>query len=120
MSNRGDVVLPVKLDGFETAADGVQNFYASATHDDKTGEVIIKAVNPGADAQTVQVKLPGLTQIEPEGKAVTLAGDRLDAVNSMSKPTMVAPVESKFENAAADFSYTFPARSMTVLRIKAK
>ena len=118
--NRGDEVLPVKLDGIETAASGVQNFYASATWDDQTGEIILKAVNPGAAAKTVDLKLAGLSQIEPEGKATVLTGDNLAEVNSMTSPGKISPVESKFENAAADFTYTFPARSMTVLRIKAR
>jgi alpha-L-arabinofuranosidase len=117
--NRGDVVLPVKLDGMETSATGVQSLYASATRDDQTGEIILKIVNPGANSDTVEIKLDGLAQVGPEGKATTLAGD-LDAVNSMDEPEKISPVESNFEPAAADFTYTFPARSMTVLRIKAK
>ena len=118
--NRGDVVLPVKLDGIETGVSGVQNFYASATRDDQTGEIILKAVNPGADARIVDIKLTGLTQIEPEGKALILAGDNLAQVNSMAAPGKVSTVESNFANAAADFKYAFPARSVTVLRIRAR
>ncbi len=118
--NRGDEVLPVKLDGIERAINGAQNFYTSATRDAQSGEIIIKAVNPAADAAAVEIKLVGTSQIEPEGKAVTLAGDDLNAENSMAEPGKISPVESKFENAAADFTYNFPAHSMTVLRIKAQ
>jgi alpha-L-arabinofuranosidase len=117
--NHGDVVLPVKLDGVETSAVGIQNLYASAAHDDQTGEIILKIVNPEADASTVEIKLAGLAQIGAEGKAITLAGD-LDAVNSMDEPGKILPVESKFATAAANFTYAFPARSMTVLRIKTR
>jgi alpha-L-arabinofuranosidase len=117
--NRGDEVLPTQTTGIETAADGVQNLYASATHDDKAGEVIVKVVNPEADAEPVEIKLDGLSQVAPEGEAITLAGD-LNEVNSMDDPKKISPVESKFENAAANFTYTFPPHSMTVLRIKAQ
>jgi alpha-L-arabinofuranosidase len=117
--NRGDAVLPVKLDGIETSASGIQSLYASATHDDKTGEIILKIVNPGANAEAVEIKLDGLSQVESEGKAIALAGD-LDEVNSMDDPQKISPIESKFENAAANFTYTFPPHSMTVLRIKAQ
>src|ERR1017187_6594138 len=117
--NHGDVVLPVKLDGVETSAVGIQNFYASAARDDQTGEIILKIVNPEADASTVEIKLAGLAQVGAEGKAITLAGD-LDAVNSMDEPGKILPVESKFATAAANFTYAFPARSMTVLRIKTR
>jgi alpha-L-arabinofuranosidase len=118
--NRGDVILPVKLDGVETSPSGRQNIYASATRDDAAGEVIIKAVNPGADAEAVDIKLDGPSQVASEDEVITLAGDSLGAVNSMADLQKIAPVESKFENAAANFTYTFPARSMTVLRIKLK
>jgi alpha-N-arabinofuranosidase len=118
--NRGDVMLPVKLDGVETSASGIQNLYASATRDDKTGEVILKAVNPEAGAEAVEIKLDGPSSVESVAKAVTLAGDRPDEMNSMDQPGQILPVESKIENAGADFSCTFPARSMTVLRIKRK
>jgi methionine synthase I (cobalamin-dependent) len=37
----------------------------------------------------------------------------------MTRPDNVAPVTSTFHNAGADFIYTFPADSMTVLRIRA-
>ena len=118
--NRGDVMLPVKLEGVETSASGMQNLYASATRDDRTGEVILKAVNPEANAEAVEIKLDGPSSVESVAKAVTLAGDRPDEVNSMDQPGQILPVESKVEDAGADFTCTFPARSMTVLRIKRK
>ena len=116
--NRGDEVLPLMLTGTETSASGVQSLYASTTRDNQTGETILKAVNPEALDEPVDIKLDGVSQIQPEGKAVILTGDGPDAVNSMEEPKRVAPVESTFENAAANFSYTFPAHSLTVLRIK--
>ena len=116
--NRGDAVLPVTLDGLETSPEGRQNIYASATHDDQTGELILKVVNPGAQAQTADLKLNGWTQVQAEGRSIVLAGDRLDAVNSLDQPTAVAPVETKLADAAASFAHTFPGYSVTVLRIK--
>jgi alpha-L-arabinofuranosidase len=118
--NRGDVILPVKLDGIETSATGIQSLYASATRDDQAGEIIVKAVNPEANASAVEIKLDGVSKVEPEGEAITLAGDDLNAVNSMDQPEHISPVETKFEDAAANFTCTLPAHSMTVLRIKAQ
>jgi len=108
----------VTLDGLETSPEGRQNIYASATHDDQTGELILKVVNPGAQAQTADLKLNGWTQVQAEGRSIVLAGDRLDAVNSLDQPTAVAPVETKLADAAASFAHTFPGYSVTVLRIK--
>jgi alpha-L-arabinofuranosidase len=118
--NRGDVVLPVQADGVETSSAGIQNLYVSATRDNATGEIILKAVNPGEIPMKAEIHLDGVLQINPEAKAIVLSGTNLDEVNSFAEPTKVSPVESKFENAATNFSYTFPARSMTVLRIKAQ
>ena len=118
--NRGDEVLPTQLAGTETSPAGIQDLYTSATRDDKTGEIIIKTVNPEANAEAVEVKLDGVARVEPEGTSTWLTADNLNAVNSMDEPGTISPVESKFENAAADFTYTFPARSLTVLRIKAQ
>jgi alpha-L-arabinofuranosidase len=118
--NRGDEVLPTQLAGTETSPSGIQSLYTSATRDDKTEEIILKTVNPEADARTVEVKLDGVARVEPEGASTFLTADNLNAINSMDEPETVSPIESKFENAAADFSYTFPARSLTVLRIKAQ
>jgi alpha-L-arabinofuranosidase len=116
--NRGDVVLPTAVDGVETTASGVQTIYASATHDDQTGEVILKVVNPGATATPVAIKLAGLTRVEPQAKATLLAGANLTDVNNLGEPEKVTPVASTFAGAAADFSRTFPPHSLTVLRLK--
>lgn len=118
--NRGDTVLPVKLNGITTTPEGGQNFYASATHDDATGEIILKAVNPGGDPQNAEITLSGLTEIQPEGKVTTLAGERLDGINSIAHPTAIAPVESAIHDVMGTFTRTFPPHSMTVLRLKGK
>jgi len=117
--NRGDVILPVKLADIVTSAAGMDALYVSATRDNQSEEIILKVVNPAANALTTQIKLDGVPQIEPEGKAVTLTGATVD-MNSMEEPGKILPIESKFENAAADFFYTFPANSLTVLRIDAR
>ena len=116
--NRGDAVLPVTLDGVATTPEGRQDLYASATHDDQTGEVILKTVNPDAVAKTVTLNLNGWTQVQAGGRAMVLAGDRLDAVNSLNRPTVVAPVESTLADTAPTFTHTFPPYSLTVLRLK--
>jgi alpha-L-arabinofuranosidase len=118
--NRGDEVLPTVLSGTETSPAGMDNLYTSTSRDNKTGEIIIKTVNPEANVSAVEIKLEGLSQVDPLGKACTLSGENLNAVNSMDEPAAISPVDSTFANAAPDFTYSFPARSLTVLRIKAQ
>jgi alpha-L-arabinofuranosidase len=116
--NRGDVVLPTSMTGVETTSSGVQTIYASATHDDQTGEVILKVVNPGADPTAVDIRLNGLTQVAAQGKATVLASASLNDVNTMTDPDKVSPVNSTFGDAAAQFAHTFAPHSVTVLRIQ--
>jgi alpha-L-arabinofuranosidase len=40
-----------------------------------------------------------------------------DAANSIANPTNIHPTEGPFTTGSS-FTYTFPARSMTVLRIR--
>ncbi len=116
--NRGDEVLPTQLTGIETSSTGVQSLYASATHDDHAGETVLKVINPGATSTSAEIKLDGLSRVQPDGRAIVLAGADPNDINPIGGPKKISPVESAISHAAADFDYTFPAYSMTVLRIK--
>jgi alpha-L-arabinofuranosidase len=116
--NRGDEVLPTQVDGVETSDAGVQGIYASAVRDDESGETIVKVINPDSVAKSVELKLNGLAQVQAAAKAVVLAGSGPDDLNVLGEPSRIAPMESNISNATADFTHTFPAYSMTVLRMK--
>jgi alpha-L-arabinofuranosidase len=116
--NRGDVVLPTQLEGIEKSASGIESLYASATRDDSAGEIILKVVNPGGNAQNASINLNG-ANVSPQATKIVLAGN-LEDVNSMQLPKNISPVESKLENAASNFSCEFAPHSLTILRIKAK
>jgi len=117
--NRGDEVLPVELDGMETSVSGVQNLYASATRDDKAGDIILKIVNPRHEEQDVHIVLAGAENISPNAVEVVLSGP-LDAENTMVDPKQICPAESSIDNASGRFSCNFQPNSFTVLRIKAQ
>jgi alpha-L-arabinofuranosidase len=112
------VVLPLELGGVDPLPSGLQNLYASASHDDATGEIIIKIVNPGEAAQNTQIVLDGVHDVAPTATEIVLAGNPED-VNSMLQPEKISPVLSQLENVGAKFSCVFAPHSMTVLRIKA-
>lgn len=111
--NRGDVVLPVKLDG---ASD--KKLYASATRDDAAGEVIVKLVNGEAEAAAVNVSLAGAGKVGAKAKLLVLSGDLRDE-NSFEQPRKVAPVASELPVTAPRFTHTLPPNSLTVLRVVA-
>jgi alpha-L-arabinofuranosidase len=107
------------LDGKEwgsfTDDKPAEPFRQVVTRDAKTGDVIVKVVNAqAADARTA-IDLGGLKTSKKA--AVTTLKAAPDAVNSETE-TPVAPVRSTFEGVTSKFTYTFPANSVTFLRIK--
>lgn len=90
-------------------------FRQVVTRDTRTGDLIVKVVNAqSADARTA-VDLGG-AKVSSTARVTTLAAAP-DAVNSETD-TPVAPVTSTFTGVADRFTYTFPADSVTFLRIR--
>jgi alpha-L-arabinofuranosidase len=98
----------------------VQCLYASAVRDEKSGEIILKVVNPGDDPRMTGIQLSGVAGVASEIKAIVLTGAGLGAENSFEHPLAVAPVESRFNVTGSRFDHRFPQHSMTVLRIKTR
>jgi alpha-L-arabinofuranosidase len=117
--NRGDGILPVTLKDITTNETGIQSLYASATHDDTAGEIILKVVNPTDADQAAQIALNGASSSSPDASETVLAGKPGDE-NSMVQPGTISPVHSELEHASTNFSAQFQAHSLTILRIKAQ
>lgn len=117
-ANRGTRILPVQLNG--SPKNGQQNLFASASLDDKTGEVVVKVVNAETSAKEVRISLAGAAKIGPSGKAFVLASADLNAENTLDEPKKVSPVEQTFAIQSSDVSFTFAPNSLTVLRIPVK
>ena len=92
------------------------NCFWSASVDTESGknDVLLKVVNKNDTPETVAITLKGADTVNP-GYSVTLTG-ALDAENSLSNPDNIVPVTGTF-TASPAFSYTFPANSITVLRV---
>ncbi|MFD5592470.1 alpha-L-arabinofuranosidase C-terminal domain-containing protein [Streptomyces griseorubiginosus] len=90
-------------------------FRQVVTEDRKTGELIVKVVNAQDSAARTAVDL-GRAEVASKARVTTLAAAP-DAVNSETS-TPVAPVRSTFDGVAGKFTYTFPANSVTFLRIR--
>ncbi len=113
-NNPGDAILPLQL----TAAEGAK-LYASATADHAVGETILKVVNGSGVPAEVTVDLAGATATAAEATVFTLAGSGPTDENSFATPDRVAPKETTAKVSLPQFSHTFPANSLTVLRMKA-
>jgi alpha-L-arabinofuranosidase len=107
------------LDGQEwgsfTDDKPAEPFRQVVTKDQKTGELIVKVVNAQNSAARTAIDLGG-AKVASRARVTTLAAAQ-DAVNSETS-TAVAPVTSTFDGVAGKFSYTFPANSVTFLRIR--
>ncbi|MET7570503.1 alpha-L-arabinofuranosidase C-terminal domain-containing protein [Streptomyces sp. NPDC005492] len=107
------------LDGQEwgsfTDDKPAEPFRQVVTKDAKTGDLIVKVVNAQSSAARTAIDLGG-AKVSSNAKVTTLAAAP-DAVNSETA-TAVAPVVSTFKGVADKFSYTFPANSVTFLRIR--
>ncbi|MFI7348295.1 alpha-L-arabinofuranosidase C-terminal domain-containing protein [Streptomyces sp. NPDC049936] len=106
------------LDGEEwgsfTDDKPAEPFRQVVTEDARTGDLIVKVVNAQDTAARTAVDLGG-AKVAAKARVTTLAADR-DAVNTETT-TPVTPVRSTFSGVASEFTYTFPANSVTFLRI---
>jgi alpha-N-arabinofuranosidase len=118
--HRGTAILPVKVQGQPTPSSTQPGLYASANHDDRTGEVILKVVNSAPEIRTARFQLTGATQIARSGTVTVLTSEKLTDENSLQQPRKVAPMTRRLAETGAEFSYVCPPISMSVLRLKAK
>jgi alpha-N-arabinofuranosidase len=113
--NRGTTILPVMVDG--SPKNGQNNLFASATLDNRAGEVILKLVNADPSSREVRINLAGAVNIKKTGKAFVLSSTDLKAENSLDQPTKVSPVEKPLSIQSSDFAFTLAPSSVTVLRV---
>ena len=92
--------------------------FASASRDNKTGDIILKVVNVMAGDQQIQVNVDGAS-VDAHASGQVIAGDPTDQ-NSLADPAKVVPQPMDVNNAAPSFPHTFPGHSVTVIRLKTR
>jgi alpha-L-arabinofuranosidase len=109
--NSGDVYV----DGiFKDQRDSL--IATSCVKDTKTGDIILKIVNAGKQAQDVNIKLSAFKQIKNMASCSVLSG-QADDKNTFAQPSTVFPKNSTIK-ADKKMSYNAPALSLSVIRIK--
>lgn len=107
------------LDGQEwggfTDDKPAEPFRQVVTKDARTGDLIVKVVNAQPAEARTAIDLGG-ARVASTARVTTLAADR-DAVNTETDAP-VTPATSTFSGVADRFTYTFPANSVTFLRLK--
>ena len=107
--NAGTHVLPF--------TQNTANCYWSASIDTESGknDILLKVANNKGTAETVNITLKGAENVNSVGHSASLTG-ALEDENSIVEPTKVVPISGTF-TAGKSFSYTFPANSVTLLRV---
>jgi alpha-L-arabinofuranosidase len=98
---------------------GGSEFYESATRDNQTGAIYLKAVNAAGTAQKVQILIDGLGHVAG-GTAIVLSSSSPQETNTFEEPRKVVPVKVKVNQVNRSFEYTFAPYSLTVLEIETK
>jgi alpha-L-arabinofuranosidase len=127
-----DVEISLEGDRVSASLDGVQLFdkvVVPATagpkiemvsgYDRKTGEIVVKCVNPDTDARALRLSLKGAFVPAQQARRITLTGDP-DAINDLEKPSRIAPVEDTIAVSGPEAPIELKPSSLTILRIKAK
>ena len=99
---------------------GINSIYASASREEKSGEVILKVVNVADRAQTTEISLNGAGKLGGTAKAIVLTSENSTDENTLAEPNKVVPVTKTVEVSGNTLRQSFPGNSVTVLRIKAK
>jgi alpha-N-arabinofuranosidase len=94
------------------AEDGI---YTSATLDERSRELIVKAVNVSAEARSAEIRLDGV-DVSATAKVTPRAADP-QAENSFEHPTAVAPAASTAEVHAGKIATELSPYSVTVYRV---
>ncbi|MEO8222449.1 MAG: alpha-L-arabinofuranosidase C-terminal domain-containing protein [Specibacter sp.] len=90
--------------------EAVDPVYQVVTHDDATGDTVVKVVNAAPYSAKVDVKVDGDVTVASDAAITTLAG---------TSPTVMNSSESVFTGASNAFTYQFEPSSVTFLRLKA-
>ncbi len=80
------------------------------------GTYYVTVVNPGGTDIATTINLVGVNAVSSTGTAITLSASSGTACNSISNPTLIAPVTSVISGLASTFTQAFSAYSLTILK----
>jgi len=94
----------------------VDPLFSVTTYDEESGELIVKVVNTAAEAKVTELRLTGVRSVADSAAIIVLQGDPADE-NTLQEPDKVVPAESRISGLGREFTHTFPAHSVTIMRI---
>lgn len=117
--NKGTKTVPISLNGKNvTGKEGQNGLYATASKDEKTGDLILKVVNTSEDDQPIE--LDGLKSSSKYRRVKqTLLKGGGNKENSISNPNEITPEERILEiDRAANWTTILPKKSLAVYRFQ--
>ncbi len=93
-----------------------EELYYTAGLDEKSGEVIVKAVNVNGTSVTGELEIPFIEKIN--ATVSELSGYEKGDMNSFDEPMKVCPKENVIISETNSFTYEFKPMSVTIFRIK--
>jgi alpha-N-arabinofuranosidase len=108
----GDRFLSTSISGGSES----QRLAVSSVRDTATGDVVLKVVNGDDQTQSLQIQLEGATRLPSKADLIVLSGSA-DDVNDYATGRLLTPKTTSIA-IGASFSYTAPANSLSVVRIK--
>ena len=90
--------------------------YATAGSSGRT--IILKVVNTSSRDEVMDIRLPGVRKIAPQGTAIVLGSENLEDGNSFDSPEKISGARKTISGLGPDFMYRFPAHSLTILRLE--
>jgi len=89
--------------------------YQVVTRDQSTGDLLVKVVNTADRSLRTQVQVSDVT-VTGTGTATEMVGNPTD-MNTKADKTKIVPVDRELAGLSNDFTYDFPAYSITFLRL---
>ena len=94
----------------------IDRVLAISGRDERTGDIIVKVVNATAEPQQMTLQLNGVPKLGGRATATVLTSDNPLDENTFEQPTKIVPRRSPLK-VSATTTHTFPANSLTILRI---
>jgi len=94
----------------------VNSLCASASRDDKTGNIILKVANAANETVNSQIDLKGAGKLSG-GKVIVLASSSPLDENTLEEPTKVSPKTEMVKFSGTTLTHSFPGNSFTVIRV---
>lgn len=95
----------------------IDRVLAVAGLNEPSGDIILKVVNSGPDPAPMTLELRGAAVSRGRATVHVLTAGDPAAENSFDQPELIAPRTGSIEAGGASFRHTFPAHSLTVIRI---